>query len=71
MTEMKQQKETLMSYEIAERPWEKIGSDLQTINRKDCLIIVDYLSNFWEIDHLPDTKASTVIQKLKCRHFAR
>ena len=29
-----------------------------------------YFSNFWEIDHLHDTKASTVHKKLKC-HFAR
>ena len=59
-----------MSHEIAERPWEKIGTDLYTINGQDYLIVVDYFSNFWEIDHLPNTTASTVIKKLKC-HFAR
>ena len=59
-----------MSHEIAERPWEKIGTDLYTIDGNDYLIVVDYFSNFWEIDHLIDTKASTVIRKLKC-HFAR
>ena len=37
---------------------------------QDYLIVVDYFSNFWEIDHLPNTTASTVIKKLKC-HFAR
>ena len=68
--ETKQPKETLMSHELAERPWEKIGADLYTIDGKDYLIVVDYFSNFWEIDHLPDTKASTTIKKLKC-HFAR
>ena len=68
--ETKQRKETLMSHELAERPWEKIGADLYTIDGKDYLIVVDYFSNFWEIDHLPDTKASTTIKKLKC-HFAR
>ena len=68
--ESKQQKETLMSHEIAERPWEKIGTDLYTIDGNDYLIAVDYFSNFWEIDHLIDTKASTVIRKLKC-HFDR
>ncbi|KAK3539520.1 hypothetical protein QTP70_009498 [Hemibagrus guttatus] len=31
---------------------------------------VDYFSNFWEIDRLPDTSSSTVIHKLKA-HFAR
>ena len=68
--ESKQQKETLMSHEIAERPWEKIGTDLYTIDGNDYLIVVDYFSSFWQIDHLTDTKASTVIRKLKC-HFAR
>ena len=59
-----------MSHEIAERIWEKTGTDLYTIDGNDYLIVVDYSSNFWEIDHLIDTKASTVIRKLKC-HFAR
>jgi len=68
--EAKQPRESLMSHEIAERPWEKIGADLYIIDGKDYLIIVDYFSNFWEIDHLPDTKAGTVIKKLKC-NFAR
>ena len=66
----KQQKESLMSHELTERLWEKIGTDLNTIDGQDYLIVVDYFSNFWEIDHLPNTKASTVIKKLKC-HFAR
>lgn len=68
--ESKKQKETLMSHEITECPWQKIGTDLYTIDGNDYLIVVDYSSNFWEIDHLIDTKASTVITKLKC-HFAR
>ena len=68
--ESKKQKETLMSHEITECPWQKIGTDLYTIDGNDYLIVVDYSSNFWEIDHLIDTKASTVIRKLKC-HFAR
>ena len=59
-----------MSHEITECPWQKIGTDLYTIDGNDYLIVVDYSSNFWEIDHLIDTKASTVIRKLKC-HFAR
>ena len=40
----KQQKETLMSHEVAERPWEKVGTDLYTIDNKDYLIVVDYIS---------------------------
>lgn len=34
------------------------------------MVTVDYFSNFWEVDYLPDTKSTTVIHKLKA-HFAR
>ena len=47
---------TLMSHEPTDRPWEKIGADIYTIFGKDYLIIVDYFSNFWEIDCLPDQR---------------
>lgn len=63
-------KESLLSHEISDRPWEKFGIDLYTIDGQDYLIMVDYFSNFWDIDHLQDTKVSTVMKKLKC-HFGR
>ena len=66
----RQPKETLMSHEATDRPWEKVGADIYTIYGKDYLISVDYFSNFWEIDRLRDTKASTCVRKLKS-HFAR
>uniref|UniRef100_A0A1A7XSP3 Gypsy retrotransposon integrase-like protein 1 n=1 Tax=Iconisemion striatum TaxID=60296 RepID=A0A1A7XSP3_9TELE len=66
----KQQKETLNSHEPTTRPWTKVGTDLFNFDGRDYLITVDYFSNFWEIDFLPDTKSSTVIRKLKA-HFAR
>jgi len=59
-----------MRHEIRDRPWEKVGTNLYTLDGQEYLIVVDYFSNFWEIDHLHDTKVSTVIKKLKC-HFAR
>ncbi|XP_041362008.1 uncharacterized protein K02A2.6-like [Gigantopelta aegis] len=68
--EQSQPNETLMSYDIPERAWEKIGTDLLSYHGKDYLITVCYKSNFWEIDRLYDTKAKTVITKLKA-HFAR
>lgn len=68
--EARKQKESLMSHEIAECPWKKIGTDLHTIDGQDNFIVVDYFSNFWEIDHLLNATVSTVIKKLKC-HFAR
>ena len=62
--------ETLMSHEVPSRLWEKIATDIFTLDRKDYLITIDYCSNFWEVDRLPNTKASTTILKLKS-HFAR
>ena len=59
-----------MSHEPTDRPWEKVAVDICNLDNKDCLITVDYLSNFWEIDRLRDTKASTCVWKLKS-HFAR
>ena len=63
--EVRQRKESLMSHEISDRPWEKVGTDLYTIDGQDYLIVVDYFSNFWEIDKRHDTKTSTIIKKLK------
>ena len=59
-----------MSHEVPSRPWEKIATDIFTLDGKDYLITIDYCSNFWEVDRLPNTKASTTILKLKS-HFAR
>ena len=59
-----------MSHETPARPWEQIGVDLFTFDNKEFLVTVDYYSNFWEVDRLPNTRASTVILKLKS-HFAR
>ena len=56
--------------EIPSRPWERVGVDLFTFYNKDFLITVNYFSNYWEIDKLKNTLASTVILELKS-HFAR
>ena len=68
--EVSQQKETLQSHDVPMRPWEKVGTDLFSLDDKDYLVTVDYYSNFWEIDKLSDTRSKTVINKLKA-HFAR
>ena len=63
-------KETLISHEIPDSPWQKIAADLFTFKNKEYLVTVCYRSNFWEIDRLYNTKSSTVIKKLKA-HLAR
>ena len=56
--------------EIPSRPWERVGVELFMFYNKDFLITVNYFSNYWEIDKLKNTLASTVILELKS-HFAR
>ena len=51
-------------------PWAKVGCDLFTYQSQAHLIVVDYFSEFWEIEHLTETKSATVIRKLK-QTFAR
>jgi hypothetical protein len=66
----KQPAETLIMHDTCNRPWEKVGTDLFTIQDRNYLVTVDYCSHFFEVDYLPDTVAETVIRKLK-HHFAR
>ena len=68
--EKSQPNQPLIPLEIPSRPWERIGVDLFTFDHEDFLITVDYFSNYWEIDKLNNTLASSVILKLK-NHFAR
>ena len=63
-------KETLISHEIPDSPWQKIATDLFTFKNKEYLVTVCYRYNFWEVDRLYNTKSSTVIKKLKA-HLAR
>ena len=49
----------------------KCGRYLFSVDgRRDYLITVDYLSNFWEVERLSDTKSSSVKRKLE-ENFAR
>ena len=63
-------RESLMSHELLDRPWEKIGIALFSLDATEYLITVDYYSNFWEVDKLTSKKPSGIVKKLKA-HFAR
>lgn len=39
-----------------------MSMDLFSYVGKDFLIIVDHYSDFWDIDHLPDLSANTLIR---------
>ena len=64
------QSETLMSHDIPDRSWVKVATDMFAKDDRDCLVTVDYYSNFWEVDILPSTESTMVINKPKT-HFAR
>ena len=66
----RQQKESLLPHETPTRQWEKVGIDLFTWEGKDYQIVVDYVSNFWEVDRMLNTTTTSVIKTLKT-HFAR
>jgi transposase InsO family protein len=68
--EVSQSKETLMSHELPRRPWQKVASDLFTYDNNNYLVTVDYYSDFYELDKMPNTRSSTVIKATKS-HFAR
>jgi len=59
------QKEPLTSYPIPDRPWQMIGTDLFTWNNAEYIVVVDYLSNYIEVDKLKSTTSSQVIRSLK------
>ena len=67
----KQPKETLRSHAIPALPWGKVGMDIfQTKLSQYYLIIVDYYSDYFEIQELEDLRTDSVIKAVK-QQFAR
>ncbi|MCG7882987.1 MAG: DDE-type integrase/transposase/recombinase, partial [Candidatus Thiodiazotropha endolucinida] len=64
------QKEPLKSHNIPDRPWQVVATDLFYWNNTDYIVLVDLYSRFFEVSRLPDTRAQTVINKLKS-YFSR
>ena len=64
------QKEPLMSHESPSLPWEKVCVDLFSVDGKHYMVIIDYYSNFWELDKLNSTDSGSIIKIMKV-HFAR
>ena len=60
-----QQKEPLIPHDPPKRLWSHVAVDLFAFNNKEWLIIVDYWSDYFELNPLPATNASTVITSLK------
>lgn len=58
-------KEPLLSHEIGEVPFYKIGADIAEFDNVNYLIIVDYYSRWIEVEKLKSKSASSVIGTLK------
>ena len=44
-----QTKETLMSHDMPDRPWQKVGVDLFSYKEKDSVVTTDYKSTSWKL----------------------
>jgi hypothetical protein len=64
------QKEPLSQHDEGDDPWEKVGLDLFEIQGKQYLVVVDYYSNFVEVELLTTTTSARVVTLLK-KQFAR
>ena len=64
-----QAREPLISHEVADRPWQKIGADVFTLDGTDYFCVVDYYSSYFEIDRL-ETKTANGITKILRKLFS-
>ena len=60
----------MKSHEIPNRPWSKVSADIFQLAGSNYLVMVDHYSDFFELESLRNTTASTVIRAMK-RNFAR
>ena len=59
------QKEPLVSQTTPVMPRDTVATDLFHWQNNDYLLVVDYLSRFFEVSKLPDTKSSTILTYMK------
>jgi hypothetical protein len=57
-------------HKISDRLWKKVGIDLFLLESTNYVFMVDYYSNFFEMEEIENTSATTVIHKIKGQ-FAR
>ena len=65
----KQQREPLLSHEIFNERYFKVGMDVLTFQNKDYLVIVDYYSKYPELLPLHDKTARTIVEQCKSVFF--
>ena len=63
-------KKPMIAHKLPERPWQNVATDLFTLDNEHYLIVVDYYSRYFELERMPTTTSSAVINKRKAI-FAR
>lgn len=58
-------KEPLMSHEVPDIPFHKVGVDICTFSGKDYLVLIDYYSKWIEVKYLKEKTACNVIKQFK------
>ncbi|XP_029701916.1 uncharacterized protein K02A2.6-like [Takifugu rubripes] len=57
--------EPLMTTQLPDRPWQRVGADLFQWNSAMYLVVVDYFSRYIEVANLTSTTSAFVMEKLK------
>lgn len=60
----KNPKQTLLSYPLPNRPWERIGSDIFTYGNQSYVVLFDAYSNWLELLKIKDKSADAVITQI-------
>jgi len=60
-----QSQEPLNTCEIPARPWNKMATDLFSLNGDNFIVLVDYYSDFIEMEHIKSMSSQSMIQALK------
>ena len=63
-------KEPMQSLPIPTRAWDIVSQDLFSFEKEDYLVTVCHFSDWIEVDKLPDTLSTTVVERTK-GHFSR
>ena len=66
----KNPKEPMQSHQIPDCPWSRGAADQFKLHRKDYIVIVDFYSDFIEVEMLEENTSSAVIEFLK-EQFSR
>jgi len=68
--QQKNHKEPMQTTKLPDRPWSRVAIDIFTLHRKEYVVLVDYYSDFVEVQEVADTTSPTIIQFLK-EQFSR